>query len=105
MRPLAGNKASISRLVNNARTAIIGQEDTNARANCAATEERSNVRKTENTCRPGEVPGTRPLQIAGARAVRTRRIRQCTRNLRRLGACGARGQGVARQGELSGNRD
>ena len=39
------------------------------------------------------------------RTVRARRIRQCARNRRRHRARGARGQGLARQSQLSGNRD
>ena len=51
------------------------------------------------------MPGPRPLQGAGARTVRSRRIRQRPRNRRRHRAGGARGQGLARQGQLPGNRD
>ena len=75
-------KAAIWALADNACTVIIAGKH-NVRRSTRPQRNAWNVRKTENTRRPGEVSGTRPLQIAGAGTVRSRRIRQCARNRRR----------------------
>src|SRR5664279_3118845 len=55
-------KVAISALADDACTAIIRQENSNARAISAATRGTlENVRKTENPCRSGQVSGPCPV--------------------------------------------
>src|SRR4051812_37905264 len=71
----SGGQAQIWALADTACAAIIvGQKQ--PRTTRATEGNACHVRKTENPRRPGQVPGTCALQIAGARTVRSRRIRQ-----------------------------
>src|SRR5262249_38598302 len=56
--------------------------------------------KTQGARGPGEMSGPRPLQCPGARTVRPRQLRQCTRDRRRDCPARPRAEGVARQGQL-----
>src|ERR1700682_3645743 len=59
------------------------------------------VRHAESQSRSRALPGPRALRRARPATVRARRARQRARDRRRERAGGARGQGLARQGELS----